>query len=281
MWGAVKFGKGRMRALALTGLISYRAAERDAARVNKIDLNLVWDDARAMGRANRDLLTAIAGMFLLLPSIVAGQFSRLPPPLESGAEPAAAFARLMDYAALNWPVLLLHSIVTAFGMLAMLSLLLRREHLTVGQSLHAALLLLPAYVLAVALQRFGIMCGMTLFFLPGFYLIGRLALIAPVAAAERPGNPLTILRRSAELTMGNGWRIFLMLAMVFIAATAVGLAVTSVVGVSSALLLPKDVAALLVAIASGLVEAGIGVAIMLMTAALYRVAMAPAARRRG
>jgi len=29
------------------------------------------------------------------------------------------------------------------------------------------------------------------------------------------------------------------------------------------------------------VEAGIGVAIMLITAALYRVAMAPAARRRG
>jgi len=251
------------------------------ARVNKIDLNLVWDDARAMGRANRDLLTAIAGMFLLLPSIVAGQVSRMPPPLESGAEPAAAFARLMEYAALNWPVLLVHSIVTAFGVLAMLSLLLRAERLTVGQSLHAALLVLPAYIIAVAIQRFGIMCGLTLFFLPGFYLIGRLALIAPVAAAERPGNPLTILRRSAELTFGNGWRIFLMLAMVFVAATAIGLAATSTVGVIATLLLPKDVADLAVAIVSGLVEAGIGVAIMLVTAALYRVAMAAMGRQRG
>ena len=251
------------------------------ARVNKIDLNLVWDDARAMGRANRDLLTAIAGMFLLLPSIVAGQVSRMPPPLESGAEPAAAFARLMEYAALNWPVLLVHRIVTAFGVLAMLSLLLRAERLTVGQSLHAALLVLPAYIIAVAIQRFGIMCGLTLFFLPGFYLIGRLALIAPVAAAERPGNPLTILRRSAELTFGNGWRIFLMLAMVFVAATAIGLAATSTVGVIATLLLPKDVADLAVAIVSGLVEAGIGVAIMLVTAALYRVAMAAMGRQRG
>lgn len=249
--------------------------------MNKIDLNLVWDDARAMGRANRDLLTAIAGMFLLLPGIVAGQFSRMPPPLESGAEPAAAFARLMDYAMLNWPVLLAHSIVTAFGILAMLSLLLRAERLTVAQSLRAALLVLPAYVVAVAVQRVGIMCGLTLFFLPGFYLIGRLALIAPVAAVERPGNPLAVLRRSAELTFGNGWRIFLMLAMVFIAATAIGLAVTSVVGVAATLLLPKDLVDLAVVIASGLVEAGIGVAIMLVTAALYRVAVAAMARQRG
>lgn len=249
--------------------------------MNKIDFNLVWDDARAMGRTNRDLLTAIAGMFLLLPSIVAGQFSRMPPPLESGAEPAAAFARLMDYAALNWPVLLVHSVVTAFGVLAMLSLLLRTERLTVGQSLHAGLLVLPVYVVAVVFQRFGIMCGLTLFFLPGFYLIGRLALIAPVAAAERPGNPLTILRRSAELTFGNGWRIFLMLAMVFVAATAIGLAATSVVGVTATLLMPKDAADLAVAIVSGLVEAGIGVAIMLITAALYRVAMASVVRQRG
>jgi len=248
--------------------------------VNKIDFNLVWDDARAMARGNRDLLTAIAGMFLLLPSIVAGQFSRMPPPLATGAAPEAAMARLMEYATLNWPVLVVHSLVTAFGILAMLALLLRTERLTVAQSLHAALLALPVYILAVIVQRFGVMCGLTLFFLPGFYLLGRLALIAPVAVVERPGNPLIMLRRSAELTYGNGWRIFVMLATVFLAATAIGIAVTSVVGVLASLLLSTELANLAVAIVSGLVETTIGLAIMLVTAALYRAASRPAGARR-
>ena len=251
----------------------------ERATVNKIDLNLVWDDARAMGRANRDLLSAIAGMFLLLPSIVAGQFLKMPAPLARGADNEAMLARLMDYAAANWPVLFAHSIVTAFGILAMLSLLLRSERLTVRESLHAALLLLPAYVMALIVQRFGIMFGMTLFFIPGFYLLGRLALIAPVVAAEGPSNPLAILRRSAQLTHGNGWRIFAMLAIVFLAVTGIGIAATSITGIIATLLLPKEVAELAIAIVSGLVETAIGLAIMLITAALYRVAVAPARRR--
>jgi hypothetical protein len=225
-----------------------------------------------MARGNRDLLAAIAGMFLLLPSIIAGHFSRMPPPLEEGAAPEAAMARLMDYAMLNWPVLLIHSLITAFGILAMLALLLRTERLTVAQSLHAALLVLPAYILAVILQRFGVMCGLTLFFLPGFYLLGRLALIAPVAVVERPGNPLTILRRSAELTHGNGWRIFMMLAAVFLTPTAVGIAATSVIGEVEHEVLSIELADQAVAMESGVVEATIGLAIMLVTAALYRVA---------
>lgn len=251
----------------------------EPVRVNKIDLNLVWDDARAMARGNRDLLSAIAGMFLLLPSIVAGQFSRMPPPLSADAPPEAALARLMDYAALNWPVLIVHSLFAAFGILAMLALLLRRERLTVAQSLQAALQVLPAYLVALIVQRLGVGFGLTLFFLPGIYLLGRLALIAPVAVVERPGNPFTILRRSAELTHSNGWRVFLMLAAIFVTATIIGIAVTSMVGVTASLLLPRALADLAVAIVSGLVEASIAVAIMLITAAFYRIATMPESGR--
>src|SRR5690606_23611436 len=136
------------------------------------------------------------------------------------------------------------------------------------------------YILAVIVQRFGVMCGLTLFFLPGFYLLGRLALIAPVAIVERPGNPFVMLRRSAELTHGNGWRVFMMLAAIFLTATAIGIAATSVIGVTASLLLPGELADLAVAIVSGLVETTIGLAIMLVTAAPYRVASMPAGPRR-
>ena len=47
--------------------------------MSRIDLNRVWDDARAMGAANKDLLGAIAGMFVLLPGVIAEQLMTPPP----------------------------------------------------------------------------------------------------------------------------------------------------------------------------------------------------------
>ncbi|MBB5987472.1 MULTISPECIES: hypothetical protein [Sphingobium] len=247
--------------------------------MNKIDLNLVWADARAMGNANRDLLTAIAGMFLLLPSLVAEQFMVLPA-APAGAEPTGPelMLRLAEYATLNWPVMLVYSAVTSFGMLALQSLLLRAERLTVRESLQAALLLLPGFFLARIMQGLGVSAGLFLFMLPGFYLIGRLALIAPVAAAERLTNPLLILQRSAQLTRGNGWRIFALLALIFCVMLVISLVATSVTGVIAELLLPRDAADFAMTLVGSLLETVLSLIIVLVTAALYRAAAAPAAR---
>jgi hypothetical protein len=245
--------------------------------VSKIDLNIVWDDAKAMGGANRDLLTAIAGMFLLLPGIVAEQFIVMPQALAKGASNEQMLMRLADYASANWPVLLSHSIVTSFGILALQSLLLRPERLTVGESLRAAFLVLPGYIVANILQGFGIMAGMMLFFLPGFYLIGRLALLAAVAAAEGEGNPIAQLRRSVELTRGNGWRVFGVLAIIFVVMMIISLVITSLTGAAAELALPQDIANFAMSIVSSLLETALTLVVVLVTAAVYRSATAPAA----
>lgn len=243
--------------------------------MKSIDLNTVWDDAKAMGSANRDLLTALGGMFLLLPGIIADQFMAAPEKMSPDMAEQMLLQRLADYAAANWPVLLIHGIVTSFGVLAIQALLLRHERLTVAESMRAALLVLPGYLIANIAQGLGVMSGLMLFLVPGLYLIGRLALIAPVAAAEGELNPLYILRRSAELTRSNGWRIFGMLAVIFVTMLIINLVFTSLVGVAAELLLPVDLANLAMSIVSSLMETALGVAVALVTAALYRAVTAP------
>ncbi|MBU0557446.1 MAG: hypothetical protein KKD64_04565 [Alphaproteobacteria bacterium] len=239
--------------------------------MSRIDLAAVWDDAKAMGMANRDLLGAIAGMFMLLPALVAEQLVTQPEALGENPTNDMVLARLAQYAELNWPVLMVFAVVSSFGVLAMHALLLRAERLTVKESLHAALLILPGYFLANLLQGLGVMSGMLLFLIPGFYLIGRLALIAPVAAAEKLTNPLTILQRSAVLTHGNGWRVFGVIALIFVTMFTLGIVLTSVIGVIAELLLPPDIADLMIALVSSVVETARGVLVVLVCAALYRV----------
>jgi hypothetical protein len=263
--------------LVLSIDIAYRASRTGAHQLSKIDLTIVWDDAKTMGAVNRDLLTAIAGMFVLLPGVVAEQFMTLPEKLEGEVDNHQLIARLAQYGADNWLVLLVHSVVTAFGVMALQSLLLRSERLTVRESLHAAMPILPAYLLANILQGLGVMTGLLLFLVPGFYLLGRFALVAPVVAAERLTSPLAILRRSAELTHGNGWRVFGLLAIIFMTMMVIAMVLTSLTGVVGELLLPPDAAALALTIVSSLVETGMTLTVVLVTAALYRAATAPRA----
>lgn len=244
--------------------------------MSKIDLNHVWDDAKAMGRANSDLLIAIAGMFLLLPGILADQLMSAPPMMGKDAPSTEVIQKLAEHFAHNWPVLLAHGVVTSFGTLALLALLLRPERLTVGESLKAALVILPGYFVASLLQGLCVGIGVLLFIVPGLYLVARFALIAAVAAAEQQGNPITLLRRSLQLTRGNGWRIFALLAILFATAMIVSLVANTLIGLAAALLLPADVAALVLSIVTGLLEAGLGAAVALVTAALYRAATMPA-----
>lgn len=244
---------------------------------SRIDLTAVWDDAKEMARANRDLLIAIAGMFLLLPLAVGLQLMERPPLPAQGASQEAILQWYESFFTANLPVMLGVNIVTAFGQLAILTLLLRPERLTVAESLKAALRILPGYVIANLLQQFGVMAGLTLFLLPGFYLIGRFALVAAAAAAENQGNPFSILRRSAELTRGNGWRLFALLAVIMIVVMVVNVVASILIGLVATLLLPPELAEFVVSLVSALTWTAIFTLMALVTGAYYRAATTPRA----
>jgi len=92
----------------------------------------------------------------------------------------------------------------------------------------------------------------------------------------RSANPVTLLRRSLELTRGNGWRIFLMLAIIFFTGQIITQAVTLVIGLGATLLLPAELAELLQNVVAGLVLAVVGVVTVLVNAAIYRSVTTPA-----
>lgn len=245
--------------------------------MSKIDLNRVWDDARAMGRANRELLTAIAGMFILLPFVVALQLLASPAPLPGdGTDPEAVNAWYRAFFAANWPVILGLTLATSFGMLAILVLLLRRDRLTVAESLKGALVLLPGYLLASVLQNIALQLGFILFIIPAFYLIGRFALASAVCAAEQVLNPLTMITRSFALTRGNGWRIFAMLAVITVAALIAGFVVVMLVGLLTSLFLPPELADILLSLVVGFIFSALTLVLLLVYAALYRAATSAA-----
>ncbi len=244
--------------------------------MSKIDLNRVWDDARAMGAANKDLLAAIAGMFVLLPSVVGNLLVTEPPEPPKNLPAPELYKQLMEFYADNWAVLLGLVVAFSFGLLTMLVLLLRPERLTVGESLKAALLVLPGYVLATMIESFALSIGFFLFILPCIYLLGRFSLIAAAAAAEQRANPFEQLQRSWTLTSRNGWRIAIMLLILWATAQFISLVAGTLVGLVGELTMPKDIADLVVSIVRGLVSAGFAAFMALLSAAIYRAATEPA-----
>lgn len=72
---------------------------------------------------------------------------------------------------------------------------------------------LPVVVAAQIVAGLGIAIGLLAFIVPGILLAIRWAVVAQVAAIERP-DWIGALRRSAELTRGHAWHVFGLLIMI-------------------------------------------------------------------
>lgn len=235
----------------------------------KLDLSAVLAQAIAIGKANTALILPLAGMFLLLPGIVADQFLTAPIMLDPAATSQQLMERFSLFAQQNWAPLLVRGVVTSFGSLAILALVLRVDRPTVAEAMQHAVHVLPIFILANLIQSMIVVSGFMLFIVPGFYFIGRLLLVSAVAANEGARNPLSPLTRSAALTHGNGWRAFLLVAVIFIVGMIAAVVTTSIAGIVLSLALPAEVAGLGQMLIGGLVETALAVAIILASAALY------------
>ena len=210
------------------------------------DMNRTWDEALTLMRANFQLLAVIAGVFLLLPTVVfyLGFPEILVPPAPgeqlSDDEVLALAARL-------FPAVILIVLVQMVGYLAMIALI-GGARPTVGEAIASAVKALPTLLATfVTLIAIGVVAGLLLSillalvivglaFLVGeaaliglsillyivllgamFYLYARISPLLPVIAIERARGFVQPLRRAWTLTKGAGRRLFAFFALLFVA----------------------------------------------------------------
>ncbi len=174
----------------------------------KINLPGAFADAWGLFRRNSDVMVAVVGMFIFLPTLALLLFVPAPPPWpDSAASDPQIRADAQIYA--NWIVdnarwFIGASVMTLYGSLVLCTVVLDSGSADLRAALQRALFLLPRYGLAALLVLVPTSLGIFVLVLPGLYIIGRTMLIAPALVAERPLTATAAIMRSIALTQGNG-----------------------------------------------------------------------------
>lgn len=234
----------------------------------KFDMGAAWDDSLTLLKSHSALTGTIAAVFLFLPALAVAWFGPAPIEPQPGASVEQMVAAFRDYIWQIIPYQLGVALFTIIGTIAILRLWLSRTGTSVGEALTFALMLLPTMI-GVQIVT-GLMLGVAILLLiiPFLYLVGRLALVAPVAADRGFRNPFEIIGTSWKLTEGNGWIIFLFFLLVMLVVFVAMVIVGSIIGIVG------STDAGFGRILGGVVEAGFGTVGSLISiaisAAVYR-----------
>jgi hypothetical protein len=164
----------------------------------------VWEETRAIVRAQAWVFAPIAAAFVLLPNLIVARFFPTRSPFEA-PDTQTLLAQL---------VLALVSVVAEA---AILIIALRRDQgRSVGEIIGDAIRLTPALFAMKILIAVAGGIGLLLLILPGIYIVCRLAPSAPAMIDERRGI-VDSLRRGWELGGSHVLRIFLFYALIIVA----------------------------------------------------------------
>ena len=197
----------------------------------KFDMGAAWDDSLALLKSHTALTGAIAAVFLFLPTLAIAWFGPTPIEPPTGANVDQIVAAFRENIGQMMPYQIGVALCAGIGTIAILRLWLSRSGTSVGEALTFALMLLPTMIAVQILSGFMLGIGFLLLIIPGFYLIGRLALVAPSVADRGLYNPIEAIRTSWTLTRNNGWAIFFFLFLVTIVIVIAALIVGFVVAV--------------------------------------------------
>ncbi len=242
--------------------------------MTKFDMGAAWDDAVQLLRSHSGLTGTIAAVFLFLPALAVAWFGPVPIEPPSGATVDQIMATFRENIRQMVPGSLIVALFTIAGTLAILRLWLSRAGTSVGEALSFALTLFPTLVVAHLLAGIMLALGFILLIVPGLYLVGRLALIAPAVADRRIRNPMAAIGESWRLTQGNAWSIFFFLFLVALVFGIASVILGSLVG------LVGGTGAGIGRILSGLVEAGFGAVASFVSIAVSAAAYRQLAVRR-
>jgi hypothetical protein len=265
--GLVQPGGGIKPSLKAAASEGYGPAMKKPA-TTRFSYTEVWEDAVAMLRSNAPLLSAIAGAFFFLPSLLIGYLLARP----EGADTFEAMIEAFEaYYAANWHWLLLANIVNMAGAIAIYLLLLGGRGRTVGEAIGGALPILPFYFILSFLTTAAIIVGLFWLVLPGLYLLGRFAVSSPAMVAEGLRNPFDAIRRSWRMTRDKGWAVVGLIILVGFAAYLVSTAISVTLGTLILLLLGKEgLGLLLITLIASALSAAFSIVMVVLFAAIYR-----------
>lgn len=238
-----------------------------------IDLAGVLRDAWALAKRDRDVLIAVAGMFILVPQIAQAMFVSKPPDFPSLSADRAAIdawlAAATAWGGQNDVRVLLFAAASIFGKLALFTLYLDRARPDVAGALARALRLSPRFVLLAVAVTIPVNVGLLLI-LPGVYLTGRLLLAGPSLVAERPLGVVAAVRRSLALTRRHGLALMALACVPLLAGDLLALPFLSLGDAADGAPMANPVAAALLDCGAGLGRTLGAVATVLVQVALYR-----------
>lgn len=207
----------------------------------KLDMGRAWNDAMSLLRGNQQVVLIVAGVFFFLPNLAL--LLLMPETMVGAAESRVAGEPDMDaalqamttvYGQIWWQILLV-SLLSAIGMLGLLSLLTDHNRPTVGEALKAGIIYLLPYIGAQLL--IGLAVGLLILvplilggvagvgvaamvgivaFVAVVYLYTKFSLTVPVIVIEDMKNPIRALSRSWSLTKGNSVRLFLFYLLILV-----------------------------------------------------------------
>lgn len=233
----------------------------------KLEPSRAWEDAVAMLGRQREILLTIAGFFFFLPSLL---LAALRPLTLDAPTLDGKVAQYEAWAAANIHWLMIGLAIAALGRLAILILLLSRDRPTVGEAIRAGALVLPLLLVADLLAMLPVVGGSFLFVLPGLYLLGRLILVEVAFVAGRHRNPVQALIACWNATASNGWRLFAMIAILWLGAQLLSGAAGMTVGVVTSLVAGREAALIPILVVNALVGAAFSLLLLLMNVSAYR-----------
>lgn len=254
--------------------------------MSKLSISNAWDETREVLRRDGKLFASVAAALFLLPQLVAGVVTG-----QGDAGPESGTAMLIALAA---------ALIGIIGQLAIAWLALGAG-VSVGEAIrHAfrralpligtmliilALALLLAMVVVAVLMAIGSIGNdprqltraqavmiVLLVAVPMLLISVRLMPTVPVASAERIG-PIGIIKRSWALTRGHFLRLLGFLLAFLLAAIVLSAAVGIIGGILGQLVFgtaaPFTLGALVIALVSGLVQAGLVLVYVVMLSRIY------------
>jgi hypothetical protein len=246
----------------------------------KFDSNRAWKHASATLKANRDIVLALGGVFLFLPSFALVMLAKQPQ-IAAGGTPEQMAAALQPYIATMGPWVVIGTVIQSLGQLALIALFGRGGQSTVGQALRRAVEGMATYIAFYLVAIFLMSILLSLVMALGSLLHPVVGLVLATYAAcqfyarfmatgavivlEERLNPIAAMMRSWTLTRRNGWRIGHFVFLLVIAALVVLSVLSMVVGIITALTMGQGRTAEIV---SGFVSSALAATMLAYLAAI-------------